>query len=262
MAGLMLSLSGAALGQAETDKTKQAKQSTSSSETKSKAQAESRDDVPKSDESGMLYWIFLTSGKSTEGVDSDEIQNMQTEHLANFKRLADMGKLLTAGPMSDPENKLRGIVIVRAQNRDDLMEMFKSDPYVQQGYLKIEANPMRFEYGTVNTKITPQGLDEFRLIVIEKNGAEPNESQEKPSKVEEVVSAAADGKELLLGVSLADSKQDRCALLIMPKPEDEDAFSQQVQDLPGVKSGQFKTRTFPLYMGKGSLKPQATEPTG
>ena len=70
-----------------------------------------------------LFWVFLTTGKSTKGVEKEEVEKMQAEHLANFKRLAEEEKLLLAGPLADPEKKLRGIVVLKAKNQNDLEKM-------------------------------------------------------------------------------------------------------------------------------------------
>ncbi len=41
-----------------------------------------------------LYWIFLATGRSVDGVAEHDIARMQKKHLANFGRLAGEGKLL------------------------------------------------------------------------------------------------------------------------------------------------------------------------
>lgn len=214
--------------------------------------------------SEKLYWIFLNTGKSTEGVDPDEVKKMQKEHLANFKRLAEEEKLLTAGPMTDPEKMLRGIVIVKASDQASLGKMFKPDPFVQKGYLKIEATRMKLEFGDLNARITPQGLEEYRLVVIERNNEEANVSEGKAEVSNQQVSAAeiisklSQDSDVLLAVSLeaSDSNKNKSAVLILSKPEDEKSTASKMKDFPEFKTGQFRSRVFPLYMGKGTLKPR------
>ena len=57
-------------------------------------------------EAASTYWIFLTAGKSSQGTERSEIEKMQAAHLANFGRLYKAGKLLTAGPLADPQKKM------------------------------------------------------------------------------------------------------------------------------------------------------------
>jgi uncharacterized protein YciI len=48
---------------------------------------------------------------------------MQAAHLANFGRLQKAGKLFTAGPLADPQRKMRGIVVVKAADLKSLSEL-------------------------------------------------------------------------------------------------------------------------------------------
>lgn len=228
----------------------------SAQETKQSDEAKSMKTEPR------LFWIFLNAGKSTEGVDSEKVQEMQREHLANFKKLAEEEKLLTAGPLTDPEKKMRGIVIVRAQSKSVLKEFFQTDPFVQQGYLSIEAIEMNLELGDLNAKINPQGLEEYRLVVFERNGDQNSDATEPVSQSEkqdsygaQIVAQLAKDKDVLLGASFsAKSGPNRHAVIVFAKPEDDEAIAKKVQDIPVVKSGLLRHRLFPLFMGKGTFK--------
>ncbi len=200
-----------------------------------------------------LYWIFLTTGKSTEGVKPEVISEMQKAHLANFKRLAGEGKLLTAGPMSDPEEKLRGIVVVKAESSAKLAGFFQEDPYIQKGYLKIEATEMEFDHGAINTKITPQGLEEFRLVVFEKTSEQKTMEKQQRVDNQEFISAMSSDKDLRLTVLLPKGDFDRTALMILAKPGEDQTIADRLKELPAIKSGVWRSRIFPLFMGKGSL---------
>lgn len=202
----------------------------------------------------QLFWIFLTTGKSSAGVANETIEEMQSAHLANFKVLAEQKKLLTAGPMTDPEKRMRGIVVVRAKNRQEVRAMFKDDPYVQQGYLNVEATEMDFEYGTLNTRITPDGLEEFRLVMLEKNGsASEDPDRESQEENQSYIAEMSTEKDMLLTVFLPKQEFNRTAILIMAKGENDDAINEKVSNIPAVKNGAWKSRIFPLRMGKGTL---------
>ena len=199
-----------------------------------------------------LFWIFLTTGKSSKDEKPESIEQMQAAHLANFKKLADEGKLLTAGPMKDPEEKLRGIVVVKAKDRAELSAFFKNDPYVQEGFLRIEATEMKFEHGVINTKITPQGLEEFRLIVYQPIGEKKMDTEQDAANQKGLAEMAKE-KDLRLTVVLPKVEFNRAALVIMAKPEEDKVINERLQQLPAIKAGYWKATIYPLFMGKGSL---------
>ena len=201
-----------------------------------------------------LFWAFLVTGKPTTGVAREEIEKMQAEHLANFRRLADEGKLLTAGPMTDPDGLKRGIVVLKADNKNDLPEMFKPDPYVQQQYLKIVACEMKFELGQIRTKITPQGLEEYRIVLLQANADAKNEMTEELNEATiKYLKGKYTSKELSLSLKLFDAKQPCRQILIFKKAEDEAIIQKTVAEIPAVKDGVWTQSIMPLYMGKGSI---------
>ena len=53
------------------------------------------------------YFVFLTTGKSTQGIAAEVVQQKQNAHLENFGRLAKLGSLTTAGPCADPPARRR-----------------------------------------------------------------------------------------------------------------------------------------------------------
>ena len=199
-----------------------------------------------------LYWIFLTTGKSTKDEKPESIEEMQKAHLENFKSLAEEEKLITAGPMKDPDERLRGIVVVKAKNRAELTSFFEDDPYVQEGFLKIEATEMKFNHGAINTKITPQGLEEFRLVIFEK-GEAGEMKQDQLDQNENYLNELSAEKDLRLTVMLPKGEFNRTALMILTKPNEEKQIEERLREIPAVKSGFWKSKVFPLYMGKGSL---------
>ena len=78
------------------------------------------------------YFVFLTTGKSTQGIAADVIQQQQVAHLDNFGRLAKLGSLTVAGPCVDPNKSTRGIVVVHANSVNDAESKFATDPYVSE----------------------------------------------------------------------------------------------------------------------------------
>lgn len=203
-----------------------------------------------------LFWIFLKTGKSTEGVATEDVDAMQAEHIANFKRLATENKLLTAGPMQDPEKMLRGMVILRAKNYAEIEEMFSPDPYIQSGYLKIESQRMDISHGKINTKITPQGMSEFLMVLFQQaKGKQPLDAKEG-ELTESSLKSLTENEELRLAIKFLNRDKPRRGVLVFRKPKDDESrkgILKKISELPAVKNGKWSTRALPLLMGKGSL---------
>lgn len=203
----------------------------------------------KEEAGAKLYWIFLTTGKSTQGVPADDVRKMQAAHLANFGRLADEGKLLTAGPMRDPEGVLRGIVIVKASNRSAVDRMFDQDPYVEEGYMKVEAYEARMDRGAFVANIRPESLEELR-IVIASDPKEANDSvYELPEGQAEYAAKLWDEGTILLASTFVGQGTRRFVWIT----KDHDNLQRLVEASPAVAGGGFAYRIIPLYLGKGSL---------
>ncbi len=200
-----------------------------------------------------LYWVFLVTGKPMAGVDQSEIETMQNAHLENFRKLAEDGRLVTAGPLSDPEGKLRGIVILSARNQNEVAEMFTHDPYIQGGYMEVVATPMEFEIGKIRTRVTPKGMEEFRMAVFE---ASPDQVGLTPAMAEQtrvLLKRLYQKGNLLLSIRLNDRIHLFRQIVIFPASVPDDELSARLAELPALKSGAWTHRLMPLYMGKGSL---------
>ena len=80
---------------------------------------------------------FLVRGPNFSPADTPERQKIQEGHMANIKRLADLGKLVTAGPFED-DGDLRGIFVFKTDRLEEAQDLTNTDPAVQSGRLKIE----------------------------------------------------------------------------------------------------------------------------
>ncbi len=201
-----------------------------------------------------IYWIFLTTGKSIQGTDQAEIAKMQAAHLANFARLHKEGRLFTAGPMADPEKKMRGIVVVTAPDLTSLRALFEPDPFVEQGYLTIDAIEMQIAVGSFQGTVDPAKLAEYRLVVLEKSAPDGQEADaEVQSKNLEYCRSIHDTERLCFAAWLTENKQARRAILIFRTLADAQLTS-LVDQLPAVKSHTWKPTVYPLYMSEGIVK--------
>lgn len=83
------------------------------------------------------YLGLLVRGPKFSPEDSPERQKIQEGHMANIKRLGDMGKLVAAGPFAE-DIGLRGIFVFRVATMQEALELTNTDPAVQSGRLAIQ----------------------------------------------------------------------------------------------------------------------------
>src|ERR1700686_199225 len=88
------------------------------------------------------YLGFLKKGPNrTEGDDdTPQIQELQKAHLANIGRLAEMRKLIAAGPFGD-DGILRGIFVFRVGSLEEAQNLCATDPMIKIGRLAVELHP-------------------------------------------------------------------------------------------------------------------------
>jgi uncharacterized protein YciI len=70
----------------------------------------------------------------------EKLEEIQAEHLANIRAMADSKDLAIAGPMGD-DGALRGILIFRTTDPDRLRGLVERDAAVRAGRLRLELYP-------------------------------------------------------------------------------------------------------------------------
>ncbi len=65
-------------------------------------------------------------------------EDLMLLHLAFFRRQIEAGKMVLAGPVLDESDDLRGICILRAENREAAQIAASEDPAVKTGHLIAE----------------------------------------------------------------------------------------------------------------------------
>src|SRR5262245_53729144 len=86
------------------------------------------------------YLAFLVRGEKWTPQQSPETEAIQKAHLANIGRLAEMKKLVVAGPFGDNGN-LRGIFVFRVNSLEEARTLTLTDPAVQAGRLALDLHP-------------------------------------------------------------------------------------------------------------------------
>jgi len=86
------------------------------------------------------YLAFLVRGEKWTPEKTPQTEEIQKAHLANIGRLAEMKKLVVAGPFGDNGN-LRGIFVFRVNSLEEARTLTLTDPAVQAGRLTLDLHP-------------------------------------------------------------------------------------------------------------------------
>lgn len=89
-----------------------------------------------------IYYVFLLKKGSTwKDDETPELGALQAAHLANMRRLADIGKLVINGPLLDSfaiSGELRGIGALKTSSIKEAYELISTDPMVKARHLDFE----------------------------------------------------------------------------------------------------------------------------
>lgn len=97
-----------------------------------------------------VYLGFLKKGPNRKEGDGEtpEIQELQKAHIANITRLAELKKLVMAGPFGDDGN-LRGIFVFRVASMKEAEELAATDPMIKIGRLRLELHEWKVPAGVI-----------------------------------------------------------------------------------------------------------------
>ena len=97
-----------------------------------------------------VYLGFLKKGPNRKEGDGSnpEIQQLQKDHLANINRLAEMKKLVAAGPFGD-NGELRGLFVFRVGSMEEAKELAGTDPMIKIDRLRLELHPWNVPEGVI-----------------------------------------------------------------------------------------------------------------
>ena len=119
-----------------------------------------------------IHFVFLNTGSArakTKDMSKEELEKMQAAHVGNFGTQFDSGKIFAAGPLGD-NGFIRGIVIPNAETAEQVKEIFKPDPFVQNGILDVEAHPWLVDISRFGSPKVPFQLARHTLHVAGRPG--------------------------------------------------------------------------------------------
>ncbi len=192
----------------------------------------------------QMWFIFLETGRPVPD-DKAAVEAMQRGHLDNFKRLFAEGKLFAAGPLRDPSREKRGIVIVKAPNRQILMQYFQPDAYVREGYMTVNAQMATVHQALHHTGIDPDGIEENRIVLLSR--AEPKDKDAVPVFLQRALDDGVIGA----WYSLEDGPVGE---VLFMRGTDETALRKAMAEYPGLSDQRATMKIWSQWLGKGVLR--------
>lgn len=106
------------------------------------------------DDYGMRKYVmaFLLRGDRVSEYSDAERADIQSGHMANIGKMAEMGKLIVAGPFMGNDD-LRGIYIFDVQTLEEAKELTETDPAIKAGVLKMD---LKEWYGSAALMLLPE----------------------------------------------------------------------------------------------------------
>ncbi len=91
------------------------------------------------DDYGMkMYVLVLLKTGSNRVTDKTVRDSLFAGHMSNIGRLADIGKLVVAGPLKKNDKEYRGIFVLNVARKEDARKLLESDPAVKANLLEAE----------------------------------------------------------------------------------------------------------------------------
>ncbi len=92
-----------------------------------------------SDEYGMKSYVLVILKTGTYQPDDKQLtDSLFRGHMDNITRLAEMNKLVVAGPMAQNDNKYRGIFILNVKTIEEAKELLDTDPTIKNHIFDVE----------------------------------------------------------------------------------------------------------------------------
>ena len=194
------------------------------------------------------WFIFLETGRPTP-TDKAAVQKMQAGHIENFKRLHGEKKLFAAGPLADPTRKKRGIVVVRAKSKKELLSYFEPDDYLREGYMTANAERCTVHQPLNSEGIDPAGIEEVRIVQITRPEKKPTRKERQANQefLESVVKQGTAG-------AWYTFEAGPTAEVLFCRTTNTTMLEGIFAEVPTIKAGKASALIWPQWLSKGVMK--------
>src|SRR6266404_4053217 len=208
--------------------------------------------------------VFLTTGPArerTKAMTRDEVSKMQSEHVGNFGALFEKSKLFAAGPLGD-NGVTRGIAVLNVTTPEQVADCFKTDPFVQNDILTVEAHPWSVDIMSFGSPRVPFQMAQNTLCIVKKG------KNWKPAKTELTSDAllgffpALKGKrhsgELAISGPFLDSVEKLGVLIFYSSNHAQ--IKMEMEKSSAVTGGLVEAEIHPQFLGAGTFRSPGDEP--
>jgi uncharacterized protein YciI len=178
-----------------------------------------------------LMMVLLTLDPNRPVLSQDEIDSLQTAHMANIQRMAREGKLLIAGPFGSGG----GIFVLSTESKDTARMWLNTDPAVRSKRWIIESYPYIPRIGNICVVAVKYEMVTYNFVRFEWRGG----------NVENQLLTLVD-PELIVG---AGSLEGSGTVVITRNDVDQKALSKETL----VRDGNIKVTVNKLWIAKGSF---------
>ena len=204
------------------------------------------------------YFVFLTTGKSTQGIAAEIVQQKQAAHLENFGRLAKLESLTVAGPCVDPNKKIRGIVVIQADSIADAESKFGPDPYVSEGFMKAELHQYQTIAGKLHLVTEVISMEESVIAIVNRGPKWTETSQDASIASKYALFAKKQFDDGKLGFAAqfsgkSNNESGRVAVMIF-RGNDLALVKKLLEANELVRDEMVTFQAFPQYMAKGAIE--------
>ncbi len=196
---------------------------------------------------GRDWFVFLERGAPTPP-DKERVMAMQKGHIANFGRLFAAGKLFAAGPMRDPSQLKRGIVVVRAPDAEALRRYFDEDEYVALGHMTLNAQPCVVKKALHTTGLNLKKIVENRIVLL--SGAAALRPEER-QQLEAALQAMVDEGQLGAWYAMQAGPIDH---VLFRAGNDEAALQAALARLPGRADERLQAAVWGQWFAEGVVR--------
>lgn len=228
-----------------------------------KAQEEKQAEAPKPPFEMDDYQMgLLKRGPRWTAEKSEEVNRIQSEHLAHLTSMAEAGKLVGAGPMLDG-GELAGILIFRGVSTEEAKQLAEADPAVKSGRLIVEIHPwwgpkgIGDKYADEHKKNPsaqiPMITYQFGLLVRGEKWTAEQTSELQSLQAEHIahIGKMAESGKLLAAGPFGDDGYIR-GILIFQAASIEEAREMAERD-PAVKAGRLALKLHPWMAARGVM---------
>jgi len=205
-----------------------------------------------------ITWVFLNTGASsdkTKEMSREEVGKMQGEHVGNFGALFEKSKLFAAGPLGD-NGVIRGIVVLNVATPEQVAGCFKTDPFVQNDILSVEAHPWQVDVMSFGSPRVPFQMAQNTLCIVKKG------RNWKPAKAEltndtlvgffPAVKGMRHSGELAISGPFLDSGEKLGVLMFYSSNHAH--IRMELEKSPAVTKGLVEIEIHPQFLGAGTFR--------